>query len=298
MSLNVVRTKSNPWRRIVICGPPGVGKSSWALGVDLQTRRPRSTALALDYESGLGDIPEVARVAPADTWEASLKLAEQACTEPGAWDAVVIDTADKLEDQASEMICKRGIKGKPVQSLADFGYGDGYEALAAEWRRLLFALEGARENRRHVILVCHIQQKTQTDPTVPVNFDKWVPALAKRSWGATHRWADEVLFAQYERGVSDKGRVVATGVRELRTIAGGGYDAKNRLNLPDPMPLEWAAYARYLRTPEVVRESIRSLATGEDLAKAETYLAAAGDDVARLCSIETALIRKKTEKST
>ncbi len=287
--MNITRGKSHPAPRIVVYGPSGVGKSSFACGVDHPSTTPRGDVLALDYEHGLDEIGP-ARVLGPSSWTESLSLVREACTGPGEHTCVAIDTIDRLEDQATQLVCLERKK----KALSDFGYGDGFEALATKWRELLFLLESAREKGRAVILVAHVQQKIQDDPTIG-KYDKYVASLQKRCWGATHRWADAVLFADYERGLFE-GRAVMSGARVLYTQAGTGYDAKNRWGLPAAMPLSWSAFegerVRRLREPKDIVAAIRSIAKGELQAKAEDFIRDAGDDASRLISIETALIKK------
>lgn len=283
MKLEIVRGTARPPERIVIYGPPGVGKSTWA------AKAPG--ALALDYERGLEQIG-VARVRGATTWPASLEMCEAAATGPGDHRTLVIDTVDRLEDQATKYVCDKGKK----KSLADFGYGDGFEALVTEWRSLLYVLEGAAAHGREVILVAHVQTKSISDPTLG-SYGKFVPALQKRSWGATHRWADATLFANYEAGLLE-GRAVHTGARQLHTVAGSGYEAKNRWNLPEILPLEWPAFAEarasMRRSAEEVVAAIRALCSGDDeaRAKAERFVEEAAGDVPRLVRVEKALHKK------
>jgi len=287
--MNITRGKAHPAPRIVVYGPSGVGKSSFACGVDHPSTTPRGDVLALDYEHGLDEIGP-ARVKGPSSWTESLSLVREACTGPGDHTCVVIDTIDRLEDQATQLVCLEGKK----KALSDFGYGDGFEALATKWRELLFLLESARERCRAVILVAHVQQKIQDDPTIG-KYDKYVAALQKRCWGSTHRWADAVLFADYERGLFE-GRAVMSGARVLYTQAGTGYDAKNRWGLPAAMPLSWGAFDRErasrLRPVEEIVASIKRLARGDDVAKAESYVKDAGTDAGRLVSIESALLKK------
>lgn len=275
-------------------GPSGCGKSTFACGAEAGGPA-RDDALALSYERGLEEIG-VPRVDGASTWLDSLSLVREVCTMRGDHRVVVIDTIDRLEDQATEHVCKIGVKGKSLPDLGAFGYGDGYEALAAKWRELLFVLESAAAHGREVILVAHVQKQSQDDPMLG-KYGKWIAALSKRCWGATHRWADAVLFADYEQGLID-GRAVHTGTRILRTVAGSGYDAKNRWQLPAVLPLSWKAFSEartsLQRTPEQVRASIRALAQGDDVSKAEKYITDAGEDVPRLVSIENALKKKVT----
>lgn len=283
--MKITRGITHPPARIVVFGPSGVGKSTFACGAP--------DVLALDYEQGLDTIGP-ARVRGPATWTESLALVKEACAGAGDHRTVVVDTIDRLEDQATDEVCRIGVKGKSMPDLAAFGYGDGYEALLAKWRELLFTLESAREKQREVILVAHVQSKIQDDPMLG-NYSKFIAALQKRCWGATHRWADAVLFAQYEQGMVES-RVVMTGERILRTVAGSGYDAKNRWGIPPVLPLSWSAFdaARKAvqRSAAEVIVSIRQLATAEHREKAEGFIKEAGEDVPRLVAIESALRKK------
>ena len=285
--MNVIKGKAHPPARIVVFGPPGVGKSTFACGA--------SNVLALDYEDGLSEIgPD--RVKGPSTWEESLSLVREACAGAGDHRTVVVDTIDRLEDQAALEVCRIGVKGQSMPDLAAFGYGDGYEAVATKWRELLFILESARPKGREVILVAHVQHKTQDDPMLG-KYDKFIAALSKRCWGATHRWSDAVLFAQYEAGLI-QGMAIMTAARTLYTSAGTGYDAKNRWGLPRAMPLSWEEFSKartsLSRSPDDVRDSIRTLVTSETKEKAEGFMKEAGEDVPRLVGIETALKKKVT----
>ena len=286
VKMNILRGKSFPPARMVVYGPSGVGKSTFACSAP--------DVLALDYEDGLSEIGP-ARVKGASTWTESMELVREACAGPGDHRTIVVDTIDRLEDQATEHVCKVGVKGKSLPDLAAFGYGDGFEALAAQWRQLLFALESARPKGREVILVGHVQQKTQSDPTMEKNYDKYVAALSKRCWGVTHRWADAVLYATYEAGMIE-GRAIMTGARMLHTVAGTGFDAKNRWSLPNVLPLSWEEFSRHrtslARQPEEVIASIRALLTDATREKAEDYISKANGDVPRLVGIEKALKKK------
>lgn len=289
MTLLIVRGKTfGPMRRVVF-GPPGVGKSTFACKAESGTKP--GNVLALDFENGLDRIgPD--RVVGPKTWDASLALVREACEGRGDWDTVVIDTIDALEHLAAKEICAKGKK----ESLADFGYGDGYFAVAAKWRELLFILEGAKAKGRSVHLVGHVTTATVKDPTLPKDHAKQIASLTKHSWGATHQWADAVLFADYDRGMVE-GRAIMTGDRLLRTVAGTGYDAKHRPNIAPCLPLSWRAYEkefrRYERTAKEIADRIMSLATTPELrTKAEGYVREAGEDVEKLVRIEVNLEAK------
>ena len=289
MTLSITKGRTSPAPRRVIFGPSGVGKSTFACA--------EPGALAIDYENGLNHIG-VDRVDGAKDWPSSLALLREACTGPGDYRAIVVDTVDRLEDQAAQFICQvQGVDGKKKASLADYGYGDGYAALETKWRELLFVLEGARAHNRSVTLVAHVQSATEKDPTMG-DFRKFIAAIHKKCWSVTHRWADAVLFATYESGLVE-GRAILSGARILHTVAGSGYDAKHRPNISSPLPLGWDAYSAAVsaanRGAEEVLASIcktGEMVDRETWKKAEEFIAKAGGDVLQLVKIESALLKK------
>jgi hypothetical protein len=285
--MNIIRGKVAHAARRIIYGPAGCGKSTFGCS--------EPGAMALDYEDGVAYLG-VDRVRGPKTWDESLALVREACGGPGDHKAVVVDTVDRLEAQLAEDICRKGIKGKAAKSLAEFGYGDGYKALAGRWRELLFELESARPKGRSVTLVAHAQRSKVSDPTLG-DYARYIGTLHVDCWNTTAQWADAVLFANYEAGLAD-GRAIMTGARVLHTVAGTGYDAKHRPNLvPASMPLEWSVYARAVadaaRAPEEIAAAIRAMAkTPELLAAAEERLKVAGADGPRLLAIESKLREK------
>jgi hypothetical protein len=84
------------------------------------------------------------------------------------------------------------------------------------------------------------------------------PDMHEKVWGLTHKWADVVLFANFETfAKKDRGAMKAKGVggddRILYTQRTAAYDAKNRLGLPDHIRLGntpqsgWASFAEAMK---------------------------------------------------
>ena len=269
--------------RVLVYGVPGVGKSTFAS----QAPRP----IAIDSDRGLEQLG-VERIPGPGTWLAALALIGELVDTSG-YGTIVIDTIDPLEELATAYVCGEGKK----KGLADFEWGAGYEALAQQWRVLLSTLERARPRGMGVVLVGHSVVRAAQDPTLGA-FDQFTPQLQKKTWSATARWCDVIGFATVDAAiVGDDRRAIVTGERVLRTSRGTGYEAKNRYALPDSLPLVWsalaagmAAHGRPADTAETVRARIHSLASGTEYqAKAEDFVAAAGDDVGKLIGVEAAL---------
>jgi hypothetical protein len=299
VTLNIVKGKTRGPRRIVITGAPGCGKSTWACGASPPHFVPREDVLVLGWEDGIEHIgaPREDARKSAPTWEAALKLIAEAATSPGPWDTLVVDTIDKVQDLlvTSVLNASKGKDGKPCTSLEEVGggYGKGANMVGGRWRELIWELDKAKAKGRTVILVSHIKRQRVNDPALG-EYHEWQGGIVKDAWAETFRWADDVLYACYEQAPKD-GRIYMSGNRLLKTVKGNGYDAKNRLGLPEELPLSWAEYARYLRDPAAIRAAILDYATDELRDKAKERCDAAGDDVSRLCAIETALIKKQKE---
>lgn len=283
--MKLIKGKIDSAPRVLIFGPPGVGKSTWACAWP--------GVLALDGEDGLDQIGPV-RV-KMRSFDETLSDLREACAGGGEHRTVVIDTLDSLERRAVRAVCAKGPKGKPVDSLADFGYGDGFTALVGRWRELQAILESARDRDRAVVMTAHMRIETIEDP-VHGKHGAWVPQLDKRISGIMIQWSDAVLHAHHEAGLVD-GRLNLTGERKLITSAKTGVAAKNRWGLPDVLPLDYAAFAGArvagTRAVEDITQSILALAKCADaLDKAAEYINAAGADRAALLDIEKALQTK------
>ena len=100
-----------------------------------------------------------------------------------------------------------------------------------------------------MILLSHAKVERYESPDSD-SYDRYSPDLHKSSCGMIQEWCDEVLFATWRvyTKKNDEGfnrtRTVAVGGKEryVRTCESASSLAKNRLNLPEELPLEWSAY--------------------------------------------------------
>jgi hypothetical protein len=152
-----------------------------------------------------------------------------------------------------------------------------------------------------VILVAHVKRENVKDP-VHGNYAKWVAAVDKNVWTLTHRWADSVLFADYTSAYdAKKSQLMLTGDRVLRTVAGSGYDAKNRWGLTEEIPLTWEAVrgamgkAPAVEPPETILERIVRMLPdmpAPSLPAIQSAVDEAGLNVGKLLKIENRMKEK------
>jgi len=106
-----------------------------------------------------------------------------------------------------------------------------------------------------IVLIAHAKIERFENPETDT-YDRYVPRLHRLASAMIQEWCDEVFFATYKvyTKKSDEGfnrtrtHGIGTGERIIRTTERPAHVAKNRLNLPDELPLDWEAYSKYFST--------------------------------------------------
>lgn len=228
--------------RIVLHGVEGVGKTSIAAFA------PKPIFLMAKGETGLETLIDSGRIGETPhfpeilSWDDALSAIEWLTESEHENRTLVIDTLNGLERLCHEHVCQRDYKG-------DWGkqgftsYMQGYEVSLADWRTLLAALDRLREKRRMAIIaLCHTKVETFKNPE-GADYDRYQPAVHRKTWELTHRWADHVLFANYfaviEQVSKDgkKGKASGGQQRVLFTTRHAAWDAKNRAGLPEEIDM-------------------------------------------------------------
>jgi hypothetical protein len=273
--------------RVLLYGVEGVGKSTFAANA------PNPVFLAA--EDGTAQL-DVARFPEPETWADVFDALDELTRSQHDFRSLVIDTLDWLEPICWASVVQRG--GPKIKSIEDYGFGKGYTAALDEWRLFLAALERLRNARgMHVVMLAHSWIKTFKNPEDD-DYDRYEMKLHAKAGGMLKEWCDAVLFARYETFTTkdDKTkrvRGVSSGARVVHTQRTAAWDAKNRYDLPETLPLEWSAFheASQARRPletGVLRARIQGLLqhAGDELkTKVEDTVAKAGDDAAQLARI-------------
>ncbi len=251
--LNSILTGAKPGpRRILLYGTAGIGKSTMA------TCAP--SPIAIQTEDGLNEI-DCHKFPVATSYDQVLANLAALYQEDHGYRTVVIDSLDWLERLIWAKVCAT----RQAASIEDIGYGKGYLFALAHWRDVLDGLNALRDQKgMTVILIAHAKiERFENPETEP--YDRYVPRLHKTATALVSEWCDEVLFASYkvytkvsEEGFNQKrAQGLGSGERVLRCTERPSHLAKNRLNLPDELPLAWAEFAKHITASNAIATASR-----------------------------------------
>ena len=238
--IEIHRGKKQNARRVLLYGPCGVGKSTWAAGA--------WQPLFMCAENGVDDL-DVASV-PANgvyqNWPSFLADLQELTSNPKnyGFQTLVIDSLDWLEKIIWRDVCdEHGHK-----DISEFAYGKGYGIASHYWRQFIGCLEAARAQNVFIVLLAHHKIERFESPDTDA-FDRYTINLHKLASAMIQEWADEVLFANFKAEVRESGDGIHKtkkgigGRRYVLTTNKPTAVAKSRLNLPDEIDLNFAAYA-------------------------------------------------------
>lgn len=221
--------------RVVIYGPEGIGKTTFAS----QFPAP----LFIDTENSSESI-DVARFKKPTSWTMLWEQVKTARSMIGEYQTLALDTADW-----AEILCKNHVCAKAnLNGIEDFGYGKGYIYLAEEFGRLLNLLSDVRDAGMNIVVTAHAAMRKFEQPDEMGSYDRWELKLEKKTAPLLKEWADMMLFANYETFVvkenekSAKGKAQG-GRRVMYATHHPCWDAKNRQGLPDKMPFDYQQIA-------------------------------------------------------
>lgn len=227
--MEITRGKIQKAKKVVVYGPEGIGKSTFAS----QFPDP----VFIDTEGSTAAM-DVARLPRPTSWNMLLKEVEYIKSHPETCRTLVIDTIDWAEQLCVDHICsihnKKGIE--------DFGYGNGYVYTKEEFGRFLNRLSDVIEVGVNIVLTAHAQLRKFEQPDELGAYDRWELKLGKKTQSQTSplvkEWADMLLFCNYKTysvatDKDGKKHKAQGGKRVMYTSHHPCWDAKNRYGLPE-----------------------------------------------------------------
>lgn len=279
--------------RILVYGVGGVGKTSFFADAP--------APIFLDTQLGSARL-DVARFPAPRGWEDVLEAVDQLTESEHSYQTIVFDLVDDIEQLIFAHVCADA----GVKNIEEYGggFGKGYTVALGEWRKLLARLERLQRVRKMAIgFIGHATTKTMKNPEGE-DYDRYTLMLHEKSHGLLRGWCDTVLLARHEVVIkTDKRkrtRGISTGSRIVHAVETAACIAKNRDNLFDTLPLDWAEFVAACEagapaSPDALRAEIAELAAQVDdelRTKVEAATAACGDDSARLVRVLNRLREK------
>lgn len=236
--MEITTGKNKRAQKIVIYGPEGIGKSTFA------SQFPR--ALFSDVEGSTDEL-DVARLPKPSSWEMLLQQALYLKNNPSKCRTWIIDTADWAEKLCSEHVCYKSKK----DGIESFGYGKGYVYLEEEFGRFLNSCSDLLGVGINVVFTAHAQMRKFEQPDEMGAYDRWELKLQKKTAPLLKEWADILLFANYkthvinvdDQGVQKGRNKVQGGKRIMYTTHHPCWDAKNRHDLKEELPFDYKEIA-------------------------------------------------------
>ena len=247
MALTIKRTKglSSP-PMICVHGTSGVGKTTFA------SQAPSPIFIQTEKGEGMLEIDtfDFGPQGVATGYDQVNEAVETLLKTDHTYRTLVIDSLDHLEPLIWAYICAKEKK----ETIDKFGYQEGYNTAALEWRVFLKRLAQLRsEKNMSIVLIAHNQQRKVDDPEYG-QLDRHDLKLHPKSAGVVAEVVDCVFFAKHKINVrkeeksfgATRNRGIDTGERVLVTTGGPHYLAKNRYNLPNEINLNYSAFTSAL----------------------------------------------------
>lgn len=230
--------------RLVVYGPAGVGKSSFAAGAP--------NPLFFDFEGRTQHL-DVARIRP-QSWEDVLGAMRELYTAPGEYKTLVFDTLDHMETLIHAHACKTN----GWTSIEDPGFGKGYVNALLEWHKFLGACEALQSKGLNTVLLAHSQLSTVKNPA---GEDYNVYALKLKGGAKTNasdlvrEKVDLVGFAHFEdfsrkadpKDKLAKAKAITTGERVITFSHHPAFETKAGIPVKAECKLSWAAFEDALK---------------------------------------------------
>jgi len=212
---NVQKGAVSKPRKVIIYGPPKLGKSTLAASAINSLMIPtedRVSHIACDKAPVIQNYSEI-----TDIFDFLLKDKKH------GYKRVIIDSLDWTEPLLHKHICeKKGYSSLTDDHHKDTAFQKGLKYVAVEgWKGFLHNLDVMRDSGFDVIVVAHSHNITIHPPDSDP-YDKSVMKIDKNALAVVEEWADviafydkEVFVTRDEKSLQKKGKAVTTNKRIL-----------------------------------------------------------------------------------
>ena len=267
--MEITRGKIPKAKKIVLYGPEGIGKSTFASQFD--------DPVFIDTEESTKEM-DVARLPAPSSWQMVLEEVQYVRDHPDCCKTLVIDTADKAQQLAIDAV----LAEKQFSSIEDAGYGKGCVYVYEKFADLMTHLDEVVDRGINVVITAHAAMRKFEQPDELGAYDRWeLKLVSSKNCNASamlREWSDMTLFANYkthtvaEDKEGKKKKALGQGKRVMYTTHHSCWDAKNRYGLPDELPFEYDAIRHIFaenvqKSTESVKKQTESVKRTEKVTK-------------------------------
>ena len=220
--------------KLMIWGPPAVGKSSFA------AEAPKALFIEAEDRTAHLDIERV----PVKTWAEVEELLAELVTTEHEYKTIVFDTVDAIESLLLTAIAEEA----GCESHEDIGGGFAKfrVPMKKKWRRFIKAMDRLTHKGIQVVLLAHARVK-QYQPPDGEAYDRFVIAMDAAGSELLIENVDLVGYAKFQTFIKagksgTKGKATSSGKRKLQFKFHPAYPTKQGVPCADEVDLSWEAF--------------------------------------------------------